>query len=208
MRQTLVASAITVILILGCKGNRNDTDTDTDTDYPDTGSFELYGLYGEAVVDTSANTYAGTTTVYDEVFKNGGGDYEIGDSLCELVFSATENATNKIPALACTGCTFGFNVNHVTLDSQTGPLCDTLWPSGDPALTPSFWDMGIGYHPTYYDGGPAVMLYFGAYTDEGGTYHAAEWIGYPNTDEPAGYASFNDGTGAFTWDWPIYVFPY
>jgi hypothetical protein len=203
MRHLLVRGAIAFVLILGCKGRGNGDDTGDDAE-----ALELYGISGAAVVDTTANTYVGNTIVYDQVHENGGGAYSIGDSLCEMVFSASEDTTNKFPALECTGCSFGFNVKHQSLVSRTGPLCETLWPTGNPGLNPSFWDMGIGYHPTYYGGGPAVMLYFTAYTDDGGTYHEAEWIGYPNADEPAGYANFNSGNGDFIWDWPIYVFPY
>jgi len=161
---------------------------DSEVEGPEPGT-EYWSFGGDATVDTTAGTYAGTTWMRDAA----SGESEVleaGTVLCQYDWLTTGTVA-VTPAAACDDCDFVFTLATDTVSSKTGDFC-AQWYSED-------WDtldevFVLGYNPAFDDGlglFPALMMY------DDGSYAGTDpyWYGIPAGEDDT--VSF-DGT-AFSW---------
>ena len=162
---------------------------------------ELWSFRGEGTVDSTAGTYTGTVLMIDEVVNNANGNYNPGDVLCEALYVHNSNGPTT-SSVACTDCEWSFGFPEVNpLDTTAyggngfqGPACD-IWydfTAKDGGLNwfygPSFVNFGFNADYATQNGSYSLMMFF--YDANGYT----GWYALP------ALATFDDTTGAHTWD--------
>ncbi|TNE89575.1 MAG: hypothetical protein EP330_10890 [Deltaproteobacteria bacterium] len=172
----------------------NDLDGLTDCEDPDcdeelacTGG-AMWTVWGDAEI--TATNYTGTRVLEVIVGDNDGGQFEIGDLLCETTWDhfSTSVASN------CDGCDFAFYLSASTGFAQTGPYCN-YWqaftnPDSGRYYGVGSFPNGLGYNPAYDSGGtvfPALMF---SYTGSIG------WYALPSRAE----FDWDEQSGEFHWE--------
>ena len=168
-------------------GDSADTDTDTDTDSDtdadtDTDTDTDTGPQGLLTVTGAAtvsySAYDGTEEVS---FVGDEGD---GEELCHV--TVTLASTEVVED--CTDCEWAFVVEVTDAVATVDKSCASIgWE--DPASAVGSTRM-YGYNPEYFGHAPVLLIY----TDDA-------W-------NPAGYASWDESTGAFSYEYQGGYFPY
>ena len=148
----------------------------------DGGSEELLGLLEYTGSATVLGNYAGTESL---VFTSDEGD---GEVICRFTY-ALSGATARTD---CPECDWAFDVTvgKVTVDTDMDGACASIgWDeAARSALTGGV--RGYGYIAEYFGHAPVLM------TDSKGSW------------EPVTFASYEPGTGAFSYAWEVDVIPY
>lgn len=101
----------------------NTVETGDTSPPPDT-SYEGWFFGSQGTVDTTANTYSGTSRTVDiDLLKSP------GTELCRYEWPASADDSN-IPDLACENCAFAFDLQH-TAGTKSGAYCDVWYAAAD-----------------------------------------------------------------------------